>query len=320
MRKDQGDLYDDETVERRRLYLMRSEDGTEDEYLRIQNRRKRYEKKKINPKAVSIMVLILAAMSLFYVIWQESKPIIDDLVLRIYGAPQSIREFVVKYPEAKSYIREYRRYKDNKLSTDVSDEVEEGTIPLFIQWDPRWGYRTYGSDYFGITGCGPTSLSMVICGLTGQTQYDPFTVSEWAMKKDYYVDGVGSSWDMMESGAEEFGLKVESLGDDIDRMVDALEQGKCVICSVSEGDFTYAGHFIVLTSIDNDSRIHLNDPNSPGNSSRAWSLSRLRKQIVSMWSYEKAPAPKKKKSGKDTGKASEPESEELAETETEKIE
>ena len=319
MRKDKGDLYDDETVERRRLYLRRDEDGGEDEYLRIQNRRKRYPKKKINPKAVMIMVTILAAMALFIVIWQESKPVIDDLVLRIYGAPESIREFVVKYPEAREYVRDYRRYKDNTLSVSVAGEVEEGTIPLFIQWDPRWGYRTYGSDYFGITGCGPTSLSMVVCGLTGQTQYDPFTVSEWAMKKDYYVDGVGSSWDMMESGAKELGLKVEALGDDIDRMVDALEKGKCVICSVSEGDFTYVGHFIVLTSIDNDGRIHLNDPNSRMNSSRAWSLGRLRKQIVSMWAYEKAPGAGKKKAGKDD-RSSEPESEELSETETEKIE
>ena len=288
MKKNNRDLYDDETVERRRVYLQRGEDGNEDEYLRVQSRRKKAEKRKVNPKAVVIMVLILAAMAVFYVFWQGSKSTIDDLFLRIYQAPSSIRNFVVEYPEAREFVTDYHRYKDNTLSTNVSGEVRKGTIPTFIQWDPRWAYRLYGTDYFGITGCGPTSLSMVVCGLTGQTRYDPYTVGEWAMQHDYYLNGVGTKWDMMETGAEELGLKVTPLGDEIDRMVSALEEGQCVIASVGPGDFTVEGHFIVLTGIDNDGRIHLNDPNSRSNSGKAWKVSKLRTQIVSMWAYEDA--------------------------------
>ena len=288
MKDKKKDLYDDETVERRRVYLQRSDDGDEDEYLRIQSRRKKPQKRKVNPKAVVIMIMILAAMAFFYVFWIDSKSKIDDVFLRIYQAPPSIREFVVKYPEARDFVTEYRRYKDSPLSTNVSSEVRKGIIPTFIQWDPRWGYRQYGNDYFGITGCGPTSLSMVVCGLTGQSEYDPYTVGQWAMEKDYYLDGIGTKWDMFETGAAELGLKVTPLGDDIDRMVDALEDGKVVVCSVGPGDFTVEGHFIVLTGIDNDGRIHLNDPNSLSNSGKAWKVSRLRQQIVSMWAYEPA--------------------------------
>ena len=288
MKKTNQGFYDDETVERRRVYLQRGEDGNEDEYLRVQSRRKKPERQKVNPKAVVIMILILAAMAVFYVFWQDSKSMIDDVFLRIYQAPSSIREFVVNYPEARDFVTNYRRYKDNTLSTSVAGEVRKGTIPTFIQWDERWAYRTYGGNYFGITGCGPTSLSMVVCGLTGQTRYDPYTVGEWAMDNDYYLDGVGTKWEMMDSGAKELGLKVTPLGDDIDRMVDALEAGKCVIASVGPGDFTVEGHFIVLTGIDNDGRIHLNDPNSLSNSGKAWKVSRLRTQIVTMWAYEDA--------------------------------
>ena len=49
----------------------------------------------------------------------------------------------------------------NNLDNLLSD-------PLFLQWDPRWGYTEYGEDSFlGLSGCGPTCLSMVLYYLTG---------------------------------------------------------------------------------------------------------------------------------------------------------
>lgn len=36
-----------------------------------------------------------------------------------------------------------------------------------------------------------------------------------------------------------------------------------MICSMLPGDFTYSGHFIVLTGIDSEGRVVVNDPNSP---------------------------------------------------------
>ncbi|MCC8066097.1 MAG: hypothetical protein LIO94_03200, partial [Clostridiales bacterium] len=52
------------------------------------------------------------------------------------------------------------------------------------------------------------------------------------------------------------------------------------------GDFTYTGHFIVLTGIDGDGNVTVNDPNSPSNSSKTWSLDILVPQIRSLWIYK----------------------------------
>ncbi|MBD5545231.1 MAG: hypothetical protein HDR01_13620 [Lachnospiraceae bacterium] len=40
-----------------------------------------------------------------------------------------------------------------------------------------------------------------------------------------------------------------------------------MICSMYPGYFTYSGHFIILTGIDSNGNIIVNDPNSPNSSS-----------------------------------------------------
>jgi hypothetical protein len=76
--------------------------------------------------------------------------------------PDSLIEFEQKYPEATDFVENYHKYKNKSFDLDVSHEVRKDNIPLFIQWDKRWGYKTYGSNFLGVNGCGPTSLSMVI--------------------------------------------------------------------------------------------------------------------------------------------------------------
>jgi hypothetical protein len=51
------------------------------------------------------------------------------------------------------------------------------------------------------------------------------------------------------------------------------------------GDFTYTGHFIVLTGVDANGDIIVNDPNSRKNSEKHWSLETLIPQIRSIWKY-----------------------------------
>jgi hypothetical protein len=58
-----------------------------------------------------------------------------------------------------------------------------------------------------------------------------------------------------------------------------------VICSVKPGDFTYSGHFIVLSAINEDGTIQVRDPNSPDNSDKGWDMDVLFPQIKNLWSY-----------------------------------
>ena len=74
----------------------------------------------------------------------------------------------------------YPYMKDAAFSIDLSDCLKDGTVPLLMQWDERWGYESYGSGLIGWTGCGPTCLSMAAVGLTGDTGWNPAKVAAFS--------------------------------------------------------------------------------------------------------------------------------------------
>ncbi len=201
--------------------------------------------------------------------------------------PDSLLELKGKYPETADFVDSYAEYQDTKFDMDISDEIVEGEIPLFIQWDKRWGYCMYGNDFFGVNGCGPTCLAMVVCGLTNDSEYNPYDIAMFSMSNDYYISGQGTSWNLMTEGARNLGLTVESGNITQWYIEHNLSSQSPMICSMEPGDFTYTGHFIVLTGIDEDGKIIVNDPNSYINSKKHWEISDLLPQIKSIWCYRR---------------------------------
>jgi hypothetical protein len=182
---------------------------------------------------------------------------------------------VLDYPE-KGNLHE---------TIDISDEVTMGTIPLFLQWDERWGYELYGNDFLAVTGCGPTCLSMVYCGLTQDTDWNPYQMAQEAEREGYYVSGSGSAWEMMTGLASELGLTAKNVIFDEDHIKEELNAGRPIICAMGPGDFTTTGHFIVLTGVNSDGSIAVNDPNSRENSRTDWDIQTIMSQTRNLWSY-----------------------------------
>ena len=201
--------------------------------------------------------------------------------------PQVLRELVQKNPETLDFVYDYPINSTLTPEIDLSAEAASASVPLLLQWDERWGYRTYGSGLIGYTGCGPTCLSMAALYLTGDADYDPYTVARYAEEQGYYVDGSGTAWTLMTSGCAHFGLKSEEIGLSEDAMAQALSDGKVLICSVGPGDFTDGGHYIVLTG-HSDAGFSICDPNSPKRSAQTWTYDRLKDQIRNVWAFSKA--------------------------------
>lgn len=199
--------------------------------------------------------------------------------------PDYLIEFGEKYPEASNFVNMYPKNKDKHHIIDLKNEVTKGTLPLFIQWDTRWGYEKYGNGLIGTTGCGPTCLAMVICGLTGNTDVNPLTVANFSEEHGYYVTGQGTSWDLMTEGAYFFGINVETGTVTEDYISEHLTSNTPMICSMYPGDFTYTGHFIVLSGFDSEGNIIVHDPNSYIKSRKHWSLKKMLPQIRALWSY-----------------------------------
>ena len=202
-----------------------------------------------------------------------------------YGAyPKDLISLLETCSEARNFVLSYPERRE--MAVDLSRYNRE-TVPLFLQWDPMWGYETYGSSYLAVTGCGPTCLAMAGYYLTGDETMNPKDLAEFAEKNGYYASGYGSSWTLISEGANKLGLRARELPLVKKKMVDALEEGSPVILALGKGDFTTTGHYIVLTGVEEDG-FRVNDPNSRVRSSRVWSYEQLETQIRNIWAIEAA--------------------------------
>ncbi|MBR2867730.1 MAG: C39 family peptidase [Clostridia bacterium] len=196
--------------------------------------------------------------------------------------PESLLALLERNPETKDFVLSYPIEKDKKHEIDLSD-VDCESVPLFLQWDKRWGYTEYGSDVSGLTACGPVCLSMCAYYLTGDKSMSPDNIIDFAIKNDYYVKGSGSLWTLISEGGEKLGLDVEELPLVKQKIVDNLESGNPVICVMGEGHFTSTGHFIVLTGVADNGEFTVNDPNSIANSEKTWSYETICGEIKNLW-------------------------------------
>ncbi|MBO5177732.1 MAG: C39 family peptidase [Lachnospiraceae bacterium] len=196
--------------------------------------------------------------------------------------PKELIELLENNPDTEEFVLYYPVKKDQNFEIDLSEYKDTDSVPLFLQWDERWGYTIYGSNVMGLTGCGPTCLSMVLVHLLQDATYTPRYVADFAEDNNYYAKGSGSKWALISEGGETLGLDVTELPLDENRMKKNLELGNPIICIMGPGDFTVAGHFIVLRGLE-DGKFIVNDPNSRKNSERLWSYEEISGQIKNLW-------------------------------------
>lgn len=196
--------------------------------------------------------------------------------------PERLWSVYEENPEAREFVLNYPLEIDKDHKVDMSEFEDVNGVPLFIQWDQRWGYTHYGSSVGGITGCGPTCLSMVAYYYTKDPNMSPDKIMEFAIEHDYYVYGHGTAWTLMSEGSKKLGFDVKEVPLMESKIIKYLESGNPIICSVGPGYFTSFGHFIVLAGYENG-MIRVNDPNSYERSECLWLYDDIKDQISNMW-------------------------------------
>ena len=236
-----------------------------------------------------LILFLLAACAAFAVAtWQGHSPA-SSVILRNSGCPEDIIRLAERQPEAFAFARDYAEHANETFDPDVIDitnDVMAGGIPHFLQWDERWGYAEYGDNYLALTGCGPACLSMVYCGRTGSVEWNPLRMARFAEENGYYVNGVGTAWSLMDEGASRLGLSVYAEYPSAETITAELQDGKTIICSVFDGDFTSNGHFIVLAGLAENGEVIVRDPNSIARTGQTWDAQRIADQTAEMWVYE----------------------------------
>lgn len=195
---------------------------------------------------------------------------------------QELSELLEKNKEAKAFVDNYQnRVQYLGQDIDLSKDFSEGKVPLLMQWDMRWGYENFGDSIIGLSGCGPTCLSMAYVYFTEDLGGNPREMADFCEENGYYTSS-GTSWDLWTKGVEELGLSGRELSLDEKVMKKVLDNGSLIICSMRPGDFTTTGHYILIYGYDADG-FWVNDPNRKSNCEKGWSYNTLRGQIKNLW-------------------------------------
>lgn len=242
--------------------------------------------------ALVLMITALGAKPAWYAVtdltfyWKDRteteirvKSFADENDLHFAQYPKSLIELLERNLETEDFVLQYPLRENQEPDLSGYDRKR---VPLFLQWDPMWGYERYGSDFLAVTGCGPTCLAMAGYYLTGSKNMNPRDIAVFAEDNGYYASGYGSSWTLISEGSTKLGLKAAELPLVKKKMTDALEAGHPVILAMGAGDFTTTGHYIVLIGLENGF-FKVNDPNSRENSRKLWSYEQLEGQIRNIW-------------------------------------
>ena len=127
------------------------------------------------------------------------------IFLHTENYPDILLEDLKRNPEMLEFVEGYNDVH-KKSSEGLTFEERKKKLPLFIQWDKRWGYEPYGTSDIGISGCGPTCMAMVIYSLTRNTEATPPVLAQKSMNEGYYVEGIGTSWKFMREAALDYGV------------------------------------------------------------------------------------------------------------------
>ena len=118
-------------------------------------------------KQKTILIITVAAVHLLTIIASitlnptatdiPKKPEISDFaaehVIELSEYPKELVELLERNPETKDFVMNYPLYKDKEFDTTVL-LPEDGSVPLLLQWDKRWGYKRYSGEMMALSGSG----------------------------------------------------------------------------------------------------------------------------------------------------------------------
>ena len=205
---------------------------------------------------------------------------IDDIA-DIFFTEEKDRD---NYKQSVYLISQY--IGSESFDESIGIDGERMAIPLYYQYASPWGSKRYGSGTIAKNGCGPTCIAMVFSYLRNESIY-PNDIVDFTRDR-YYVNGSGSSWNIFSACAAHWDIGCKYIGLSAGNIAAELSAGHPVILSMGPGTFTKGGHFIVLTSINSDGTVTVNDPNDNAQKdhiNKHFNLAQILKEAKGGWSF-----------------------------------
>ncbi|MBM6803088.1 transglycosylase SLT domain-containing protein [Mediterraneibacter glycyrrhizinilyticus] len=291
----------EETTQKQTVYYLNTENGrteiSKDTYdeLKESGQNVISEEKDVEVKRVEYtLALLLNSQLSGTASGYEYKYVLDqptfELVLRVLQVMQdgvdalrdaffslfSWTDFVTGGNIEDSYVGNIDVTGDVIHYDTVGNGVKE--VVYFNQLEEPWSSLPYASSTIEDSGCGPTSMAIVISTLTGNNVTPEMTKS-FAENNGEYVPGQGTSHSFIGNAAAHWGLTCERVGKDrMDDVVQALKEGKMVveICEAYTITGGSSGHFIVLTGVTRDGYITIADCASRERTGKVYSVETIK--------------------------------------------
>lgn len=169
----------------------------------------------------------------------------------------------------------------------------------YLQTDSRWASWPYSNKDedtdIAESGCGPTSMAMVIATWKDPS-VTPVTTCQWALKKGYKATGNGTYHSYFVPQAAAYGIACERVNTSSlaymtssqaepyhQKAYNAVNEGHIVICLMGKGNWTNGGHYIVWYSNDDKGNVYINDPASTKANRVKNTFSLLKSQVRYYW-------------------------------------
>jgi hypothetical protein len=195
-------------------------------------------------------------------------------------------ELAIDEPAAVGFVRAYP--DASKSAQSYADTVTQGTYPQLTQFDSRWGNVDYGGLPLGVTGSGPTCLSIAYMGLTGSGDKTPADVAQVATDAGCASGDSGTTGTFFVDKASDLGLSSSSLSVDTTSLTGALKDGKVVICLVKSGSLTSETHYVLVTGLNENGTANVWDPSSTEVGSHEWSCDTIVSASEALYGIAKA--------------------------------
>lgn len=156
---------------------------------------------------------------------------------------------------------------------------------VYFQGDPAWASHPYGSSTIKASGCGPSSLAMVVTNLTGK-QVTPIETADWGTAHNMYIPGAGSSHDLLRLGPTNWGLKSQAIT--ASQIASTLQQGGLILASGTGSlPFSKGGHIISIRGMTATGKLLIGDPGRKNTSNQEWDFNQVVSQSTSLWAVTK---------------------------------
>lgn len=154
---------------------------------------------------------------------------------------------------------------------------------FYSQYDSRWKDHPFGNSLIGPSGCGPTSLAMVVATLANRN-ITPIDTANFGTQQGHAQPQGGSSWSLFERGPSNWGLSSSTIGQDFDAAAAAIRSGALVIASGTGAmPYTNQGHIIVIRGVKQDGSFVVADPQRTTGEEETYTQAQLIGSTRNMW-------------------------------------